>query len=361
MRHARLLVTAGLLAVLASCTTPLERGEGLYREGDRLGALEIWRDVPEDAGDYEKVQSRIQVVEAEFERLVVQYKQRGRYYEGKGRLAESILNYRLALKLQPDDAETLAHVQELARNLATSKAERHERYHQAFAAGDLPAARRELASLRALDPFDAELETEDRQLQAALRAEVDRRMAEGRSGFASGNHEASTRAFRAVLALDPDNESARGYLSYIATLRREAEAAGARPAAFDAPGKFASDAEIRAEGFYQNALAAEKAGDPYAAIRQDLRALRADPQHAGAKRHLQNLRQTLAVEVPALIEAGRTAFRSEDLQSALDLWRRALLVDPDNERVSAYIGRAEQQLHNLERLRAEPDVASPGS
>ncbi len=59
----------------------------------------------------------------------------------------------------------------------------------------------------------------------------------------------------------------------------------------------------------------------------------------------------------ALIEKGRTYFRNEDLQSALDSWRRALLVDPDNERAQAYAARAERQLENLERLRSEPDVS----
>ena len=89
----------------------------------------------------------------------------------------------------------------------------------------------------------------------------------------------STRAFEAVLELDPDNESARGYLSYIATIQHESEAAGQEPAAFEAPKTFASDAQIRAEGFYQNALAAERKGEFYAAIRHDLRALEADPEH----------------------------------------------------------------------------------
>ena len=32
-----------IAALCAGCTTPLERGERLYREGDRLGALETWR------------------------------------------------------------------------------------------------------------------------------------------------------------------------------------------------------------------------------------------------------------------------------------------------------------------------------
>jgi Flp pilus assembly protein TadD len=62
--------------------------------------------------------------------------------------------------------------------------------------------------------------------------------------------------------------------------------------------------------------------------------------------------------VDVLIEEGRTHFRNEDLQSALDSWRRALFVDPGNERARAYAARAVRQLENLERLRSEPDVAS---
>ncbi len=351
MRAARV---ATLALLLAGCTTPLERGERLYRQGDRLNALESWRAVPETASDHAEVLKRIEVVEAEFERLVVQYKQRGRYYEERGRLAESILNYRLALKLQHEDAATLAHVQQLARILAARKEELQQSFQVASDAGDLASARRGLARLRSLDPFDPELETDERQFQDALRAEVTRRLGAGRRGFLSGNQQAAQQAFRSVLELDPDNESARGYLAYLATIRLDGQEATGRPGVFELPDRFASDAQIRAEGFYQNALAAEHRGDPYAAIRNDLRALEADADHASARRHLAALRGQLASEVDGLIEGGREAFRGEDLQSALDLWRQAVLLDPDNERARAYTARAEQQLQNLERLRSEP-------
>lgn len=343
---------AALACTLFACTTPLQQGERLYREGDRLAALEAWRAIPSDAPDAAKVRTRIEVVEAEFERLVVQYKQRGRYYEAKERLAESILNYRLALKLQPADIETLAHVQELAREVASRKAELQASYAAALAAGNLPAAREQLASLRSLDPFDPKLETDARRLRGALRAAIEKHLVTGKRGFASGNIDAARRAFHAVLELDPDNESARGYLSYITTQRRDAVASG--PAAFDASAPFATDAEIRAEGSYQNALASERKGEPYAAIRHDMHALEADAEHAAARRHLNTMRRRMAPKVPTLIEAGRAAFRAEDLQSALDHWRLALLLDPANERIIAYIGRAEQQLQNLELLRADP-------
>src|SRR5262249_56367684 len=84
----------------------LELGERRYLESDRLGALETWRAAPEDAPDHERVEARIAEVEAEFVRLVEQYKQRARYFEERDRLAESILNYRLPPAPPPRDPPT---------------------------------------------------------------------------------------------------------------------------------------------------------------------------------------------------------------------------------------------------------------
>jgi hypothetical protein len=89
-----------LLLTLTSCTTPLELGERRYREGDRVAALDIWRSVDRDSLYYAAVQRRIKEVEDESARLVALFKKRSSYYERKGRLAESVLNYRLALQLR---------------------------------------------------------------------------------------------------------------------------------------------------------------------------------------------------------------------------------------------------------------------
>jgi tetratricopeptide (TPR) repeat protein len=343
-----LLAACALLA--AACTTALELGERRYHEGDRIAALETWRAVPEGSSDHARVQQRIREVEAEFERLVVQYKQRARYFEQRDRLAESILSYRLALELQPGDVGTLDHVQGLARDLVSRKLELRAAYASAVARGDLARARELLSRLRILDPIDPDLETDSRQFADAHRAETERLLRVGRGAFAAGNHAAAERAFRAVLALAPEDESARGYLSYIDTLR----GTGAGALDFD-PSAFATEAEIRAVGFHQNALAAERRGDLYAAIGQELRALDVDPEHAAARSRLAALRRQLQPEIERLIDSGRNAFRNEDLYSALESWRQALLIDPENERTRAYVARAERQLQNLERLRSEPD------
>ena len=345
--------------LLCGCVDTLERGERLFRNGDRLGALEAWRSIPADDRAYAKTRKRIAVAEEEFVQLVTRYKQGARYFEERGRLAESILDYRLALQLRPADSETLEHVQQLARDLDSRAWLMMKTYRESFETGDLASARDVLEELRRIDAFDAQLETEERRLQEALRRELLIRLDAGRGRLAAGNHSAAQRAFHAVLELDPDNESAVGYLSYITTLRRENEASGEEVASFDLPLEgFATDAEIRAEGFYQNSLVAERGGDPYTAIRHDERALLANPAHEAARRHLDLLRVRLTDEVDPLIEEGRSAFRAEDLRTALDLWRRALLIDPGNERAGAYIHLAERYLSNLEQLRSDPSGLS---
>ncbi|MGI9431697.1 MAG: hypothetical protein ACR2PQ_05770 [Myxococcota bacterium] len=349
-RTAGLLVLGGALA----CTTPLERGERRYQAGDRLGALEIWRAAPSDTTNAARIERRVVEVEKEFDQLVVRYKKRGRYYERKDRLAESILNYRLALRLQGSDAESLEHVQGLARDLDRRKRSSRTALGEALAAGELRQARTELAEMRRLDPFDSKLETVERQLDDALRAEVDRLLARGRRGFTSGNYDTARSAFTSVIELDPENDSAQGYLAFMETIRAGDLRPGSRPAGAGPPRITASENEIRAEGHHRNALSAERNGRPYVAIGHELRALELNPQHRAAQRNLATLRRQLEPEVPALLESGRGHFEAEELQSALDVWRRALLIEPRNEQALQYVARAETLLENLEELRSEP-------
>jgi hypothetical protein len=185
-RRRRRLGLAALL-LLVGCATPLDEGDRHYRQGDRLAALEAWREIKPDDEYYADARRRISDVEEEFHSLVVRYKQRARYYEVHDQLAESILNYRLALKLQPQDRETLAHVQELSRSLAASKAQTLAAFHQDLEQRDLAPAREKLEHLGALDPFDPELESERRQFHSVLQTEIERRLAEGRRRFTAGD------------------------------------------------------------------------------------------------------------------------------------------------------------------------------
>jgi tetratricopeptide (TPR) repeat protein len=239
--------TGVAIAVLASvalgiggCASTAEHGELLYRAGDLRGAIESWRAVDADA-----LAPRIAAVEAELLARVDGYIASAREREREGRLAESLLDYRLALELQPDDEANLAHVQQLAREVVAQRAVLLDAYRQVRARGDLAAAEQALEQLRRLDPFEPAYQTEELRLQAVIAEESRERRARAR--------------------------------------------------------------------------------------------------------------EQRAAQVESLVEAGRAAFGEEQLETALGLWRRALMIDPENERVQAYIARAERQLETLEQLRAQRD------
>lgn len=363
MRRARRLAGACALAGIA-CTTPLEQGERAYQQGDRDKALEAWRDIDAAELDYGVAQSRIEAVAEERGQLVARYLQRGRYFEERGRLAEAVLDYRLALRLAPGDRATQAHVQDLSRRLAKARAEGLALFRAAFARDDLGAARVHIASLRVLDAFSPEVADAERQLAEALGSRIDAIVSRGHDDIESGALADAQAAFQSVLDLDPSNVSARGNLAYIGRLRAErGEPLGSAPtpdprAEDIAPPRPRSarprDAEIRAEGYFQNALAAEASGDAFQAIRYDRAALDADSGHAGARSHLAALRRALAPQVPMLLEAGRRHYQREDLQAALDQWERVLLIDPGNAEAKEHAARAQKLLERLEELRAAP-------
>jgi tetratricopeptide (TPR) repeat protein len=356
-------------AAALACTTPLQKGEAAYHRGDREEAIETWRGIDASELDYAAAQQRITAVAEERGQLVERYLQRGRYFEERGRLAEAVLDYRLALRLAPSDRETLAHVQELSRRLAKSRAEGLALFRRAFDADDLGAARVHIASLRVLDAFSPEIADGQRQLAEALATRVDAIVSRGSDEIDAGRLGDATKAFESVLDLDPQNVTARGNLAYIARLRGESAPSPAlahdpnpadiAPPRSSAPRTRPRDVEIRAEGYFQNALASEASGDPYQAIQYDRAALDADDTHAGARGHLASLRRALTPQIPMLLEAGRRDFQREDLRAALDQWDRVLLIDPANLEAKEHKARAEMLLERLEQLQSSPPPPGP--
>src|SRR5262249_51845787 len=163
---------------------------------------------------------------------------------------------------QQEDHATLQHVQELVRRLASEREAKRQELRESFARGDLAGARAALERLRTLDPFSPETTNDARQLEAALATQIERRLAIGGRGFSSGDHAAAEQAFHSVLELDPNNVTAQGYLAFIDRIRTQERAknGSAEPREVRA-----SDVDIRAEGLYRNALAAEEKNERFEA------------------------------------------------------------------------------------------------
>jgi hypothetical protein len=59
--------------------------------------------------------------------------------------------------------------------------------------------------------------------------------------------------------------------------------------------------------------------------------------------------------VESLVEAGRRRSATSSSRRRSSCGGARSLIDPENERIQAYIARAERQLETLEQLRAERD------
>jgi tetratricopeptide (TPR) repeat protein len=327
----------------------------LYSQGDIAGALGVWRDITPTSGDYARAQARLETIGSERASSLARYEKRAEFFEDEGRLAEAVLYYRLALKLDPDRPQTLARTQSLYRELREKETEERATLAAALAAGSLRDANETAERLLRINPFDPAIQIELRQVRAETGAQVLRFLEDGKRAYALGDRGSASIAFEHVLELDAENDAALGYLSYIKRYDQEdAERAvrveRRRPRAGAPPPPTVSSEEILAEGRFRTGQQAEETGDPYRAIREYDAALRIYARHAGAKRRLTALRAELSPRVPTLYEQGKRYFQDEDLEKALVVWRNALLIAPDDPRTKENIDRAERILSRLEEI-----------
>ena len=340
---------APVLALLLGCVGPLEQGERLYREGDLRGALRVWGSVPETSPEFEPARARVEMVEDEFARLLRRYEKRAAFFEAEGRLGEAVLYYRLAYKLEPGRDEILDRVQNLVREMDRRVRRRRGRLEAALAAGDLRRANDHVRRLERLDPFDPRTQIEARQVRKAVEDGTRRRLRAGKLAYAAGDLARAERAFERVLDLDPGNEMARGYLSY---LRKLTDVAAQDPAGEPLPAAI-SEEEVIAEGHLRSAQEAEASGELFRALAEYEAALRINPDKRADRRARNELRTALEPQIPTLYDEGKRYFQDEDLHNALRVWRQLLLIDPDDARTRENVGRAERLLARLEEIQAD--------
>ncbi len=347
MRTKRTASAAAALLGLVACAGPLERGEALYRQGDLGGAMEVWRAIPESSAQYAPSRARLAEVDPEFERRLRRYEKRATFFESQERLAEAILYYRLAHRLDPERHALVDRVQELARVLVTRSDEERAALEAAMREGRLRDAKDNADRLATLDPFDPSAQIDVRQARAAVGAEVQHHLEAGRLAYAAGDLDRAQEGFRAVLALDPSEQVALGHLAYLRRLD-DLEPEPARLVAI--PARAASAEEILAEGYYRAGRRAAVTGDPFRALVEYTNALRVNSGHADARAALERQRDDLQPRVDDLYEQGKRYFQDEDLHNALRVWRQVLLIDPANERTRENVERAERILSRLEEI-----------
>lgn len=208
---------------------------------------------------------------------------------GKGAYAESRRSLDRLVKASPGDAQARAMLERVDRGIAVRAAALEARATRSTEAGDLADAERALAELRGLDPAHASIARIASALERARRAER------------------------------------------------------VRPAPERAPVATSSDMRREAAAHFERALSLLRSGQRTEAVRW-LEVVRTeDPSHAAAARVLVQEYQVQGLE----------AFAAGRLQTALDLWRRAQVVDPGNNRTQAYLARAREHIARTNVVEAQ--------
>jgi tetratricopeptide (TPR) repeat protein len=359
-RVTRPLPLAAALLLAAGCASRLDTADELYRNGALREAVGVWRSVPASSEERGRAEQRLSVVEDQVGRMLRRFEKQAAFFEAEGRLAEAVLYYRLALKLDPERGATLDHVQKLARELHVRAEELRSSMLASLERGDLVTASRQADELLAVNPLDPSVQIDARQVQHAIAAEVTRNMEQGRRAYAAGDLGSARTSFEAARALDAGNEEALGYLSYIELAARRAErraveraAAAAATSSLSTPGRVQPRSEeLVAEGHFRKGEDAERRGEPFRALEEYARALQAYRDHAGARSGQERLRRQLADRVPALYADGKRFFQDDDLHNALKSWSQVLLIQPDHPQAADNAQRARRILERLEEIQS---------
>jgi tetratricopeptide (TPR) repeat protein len=218
----------------------------------------------------------------------------------------------------------------------------------ALGVGNLRVAHERVVRLERLDPFDPHTQIDAREVRSAVLKEGSRLLRRGKVAYAAGDRTRAQQAFRDTLRLDPRNETARGYLSYLRRLDTPSVGGPAPPL----PAAI-SEEEVVAEGHLRAAQEAEASGELFRALEEYETALRINPRLRRAWRARDALRRQLEPQIPEMYDAGKRYFQDEDLHNALRVWRQVLLVNPDDARVRENVDRAERILARLEEIQTD--------
>lgn len=269
-----------------------------------------------------------------------------RYAERTGDHLGATGQYRQALVLAPGDSAAIdglrrsesAAVRPIA--VADSLAGVLRSALDAFGRGAYAESRRSLDRLVRASPADTQaralLERVDRGI--ASRADAIGRRAT--RAMEAGDLAEGERALTELRGLDPANAAISSLSS---ALERAKRAVRAAPTPERASVPVREDIRRLAEQHFARALSLLRSGQRVEALRWLEIARSEHPEHVGVARVLIQEYQVQGLE----------AFAAGRLQSALDLWRRAQQVDPNNARTLAYLTRAREHIARTNVAEAE--------
>ncbi|MFC1590572.1 tetratricopeptide repeat protein [Candidatus Omnitrophota bacterium] len=187
---------------------------------------------------------------------------------------------------------------------------------------------------------------------SVLKSRIEKHLKQARIHYNDGEYGLAIYEWHIALSLDPGNQEIRGYINdaeeklagkreeirKVKAPRVEIEIAPERPAeypqALRIPPEEDREPLSAEEPLVEETLAEE-------ALAEELKEV------ADKYREVEELR--LQEDIEAIIEAGIAYYNSEDYKSAIEEWKRALELEPEDERIRNYMWDAEDRL--VEQLR----------
>lgn len=216
---------------------------------------------------------------------------------------------------------------------------------------DLSQAIKERARLAGLMKLGVELYSEDKLnsarkiFEAILQKDRENRAARSyRSLIVERLTGDQTRRFMAMATRHMD---ARRYLQaraeYARVLRLNPDYEAAKKGLAEAS-RLQSDVETN------QARALRNSGQPFAAIRAYISALRVWPQNATARAELANLRGQEARKISSYMQEGLNEYNQRNYQVAMQKFENVLLVDPGHQEATEYLRLSQQKQAAVQRL-----------
>ncbi len=280
----------------------------------------------------------------------------------EGNLNEALDEIKIALEFDPSNETATRFIEEVGAEILrlqqerTSTAEKALLINQHFSLGlryysnnEYILARAEWRNVLELDPENTQaLEYLDRT-EEKLAEQVEQHRIAAREHERLGRLAEAIGEWNTVRMIDPENQEARTASERISRrlneLNRDYRAANTRLMAIEQ---------------FEDALTAFSAGRYGDAVELLNALLEKQPDHEEARKLLRRAQRRMTPltdeeknEIRRLYIEGMKNFTKKDFNAAIEIWRRILEIDPDNESVRKNIEEAEQRIRKLESSEAE--------
>ncbi|MEE9225084.1 MAG: tetratricopeptide repeat protein [Bacteroidota bacterium] len=302
-----------------------QRGLEAYDEDRYFDAREHFLTALQYDEYYPHARTMANLTTAVMETTIAVYYREGTSYEERGDYIQAIKMYSQVLLAYPDHENAQQRLNEVQPKL-------HEHIQQLIVAGDklrdqkkFNHARRTYERVLDIDPGSQEVPFRITEMETLIRKSIQAHLTRAKAFLASNQIEEARKHYERVLVFDRRNAEAKSGLESVKARRTTEELFEHGKSSFD-------------EANYFEALATF------------LDVLQSDEEHLDAKSYLERTREILLPKVEDFFKRGLRLYVKEDYRAALEVWNKALFIQPNHQVTLEYSKRTEKKLKALEKL-----------